>query len=199
MTGTPPSPRTEVVWDLFVRLFHWTVVGGFAVAYITEGEPLTLHVWAGYVVAAAVLLRIVWGFIGSPHARFSDFVFPAGKVFSYLRDELRFRAKRHLGHSPAGGAMVIALLLGLSAISVSGMTLLAVHDGEGPLAAFISQAPPVQGEESPAVEAWEEIHEVFATLTLILVIFHVAGVALASHSHKENLVAAMIDGRKRPN
>lgn len=211
MPNGPRNTRTELVWDTLVRLFHWTLVLGFFVAYFTEGEPLTLHVWAGYVVGSVVLLRIVWGFVGSPHARFSDFVFPAKRVVSYIVDELRFRARRYLGHSPAGGAMVIALLVMLLATTGSGLTLFALHEGQGPFSAFIGQsvesdptsvvAAPTDSEdagESLTVELWEEVHELLANLTLILVILHVAGVALASYAHKENLIAAMFDGKKRP-
>ena len=203
-----PNGKTEIVWDVFVRVFHWSVVAGFAVAYISEGEPLTLHTWAGYVIAALVALRIVWGFIGPRYARFSDFVFPLGRVLSYLREELSFRAKRYIGHSPAGGAMVIALLATLTLTTASGMSLLALSKGHGPLSSFIAQAENTsprtsragedEGEnESPIVEAWEEIHETLANVCLVLVILHVGGVVLASIAHKENLPAAMIHGRKR--
>ena len=102
------------MWDAFVRLFHWSVAVGFFVAYFTEDGPLTLHVWAGYVVGVLVVLRIVWGFIGPEHARFSSFIFPPGTVLRYLWDLLLGRAKRYLGHSPGGGAMVLVLLIGLA-------------------------------------------------------------------------------------
>jgi cytochrome b len=213
MPGTRLVLRTEIVWDFLVRIFHWTLVVGFLTAYLTEGEPLTLHVWAGYVVAAVIILRIVWGFIGSPHARFSDFIFPVRQVVTHLFDELRLRASRFVGHSPAGGAMVVALLLVLLATTTSGVVLLAVHEGQGPLSSIVGKAGPDlksnraptlattakdKERENPTVEFWEETHELFANLALILVILHIGGVVLASFAHKENLVTAMIDGRKRP-
>jgi cytochrome b len=207
------TARTELVWDVIVRAFHWTLVTGFLIAYFSEGEPLSLHVWAGYVVGAIVLLRVVWGFIGTPHARFSDFIFPASRTLSYLADEMRFRAQRFLGHSPAGGAMVIALLLALFATTTSGTILLAVHEGQGPLSSLISRADvsasksnevdsstavSKEEREDSSTELWEEAHELMANLTLFLVVLHVGGVMLASYSHKENLIAAMLNGRKRP-
>ena len=214
--------RTEPVWDVAVRIFHWTLVVGFFTAYFTEGEPLSLHVWAGYVVCSLVLLRIVWGFVGSRHARFSDFVFPLRRVLADLADSLRLRAPRFIGHSPAGGAMILALLVMLTGTTLTGMAFYAVDDGKGPLSFILARGVstavdpaavprPVaekgdqaededdeDGNKSPDAEFWEEAHELFANATPILVILHIGGVALASLSHRENLVRAMIDGRKRP-
>lgn len=102
---------TVRIWDPFVRLIHWTVAIGFFVAYLTEDDVLSVHVWAGYVVGALVLVRIVWGFIGTRHARFTDFIYRPRTVLTYMRDLPRARSKRYLGHSPAGGTMVIALLM----------------------------------------------------------------------------------------
>lgn len=213
MTDAAAAQPAIKVWDLFVRLFHWTVVIGFFVAYFTEGEPLLLHIWAGYVVCTAVVLRIVWGFIGTPHARFSDFVFPAKTVIAHALDEVRLSGKRYIGHNPAGGAMIIALLVMLLAVTSSGAVLLAIDKGQGPLSGVIArvEAPANaavsadKGEDehehepkSAAAEAAEEFHEIMVNLTLFLVIVHVAGVVVASLAHKENLVASMLHGRKRP-
>ena len=98
------------IWDPFVRLSHWIVALGFFVAYLTEDDLLTVHVWAGYVVGGLVVLRLIWGFIGPRHARFTDFVYGPRSVLSYLLDLVLFRAKRYLGHSPAGGSMAPSLL-----------------------------------------------------------------------------------------
>ena len=199
------------VWDAFVRLFHWSVAVGFFVAYFTEDGPLTLHVWAGYVVGVLVVLRIVWGFIGPEHARFSSFIFPPGTVLRYLWDLLLGRAKRYLGHSPGGGAMVLVLLIGLLGTVGTGLVLYAIEENAGPLAPFVSSASPPE-QAQPAFERksdegyeraegsgefWEEVHEVTANVVLVLVLLHVAGVLLASYVHRENLTRAMITGRKR--
>ena len=192
------------VWDVCVRLFHWSVAVGFFVAYFSE-DALTLHVWAGYVVGALVVLRIVWGFIGPEHARFSSFIYPPGTVLRYLWELLVGRARRYLGHSPGGGAMVLLLLIGLLGTVGTGLDLYAIEENAGPLAALVSSgSPPGQAEGEEAYEGaegsgefWEEFHEVLANLMLVLVVLHIAGVLLASYVHHENLTRAMVTGRKR--
>lgn len=200
--GSIQPSATVKTWDVFVRIFHWTVAVSFFVAYFTEDEFLTLHVWAGYVIGALVVLRIVWGFVGPKHARFSDFLYSPFKVLQYMVDLAGFRARRYLGHSPAGGAMTFAMLLGLLLTVAAGLELYAVEENAGPLAAF--SAPTAAGQESPQPLArgdeeqfWEELHEVLANVMLALVVLHVAGVALASVVHRENLAKAMVTGRKR--
>ncbi len=179
------------VWDPLVRIFHWSLVVAFFVAYFTEDELLDLHVLAGYTVAGLVAFRLVWGLVGPRHARFSDFVYPPGEVFGYLGDLLRSRARRYLGHSPAGGAMVIALLAMLVVVSISGVAVYALEEGAGPLAPWLAGG----GEELEDVV--EEIHEIASNLTLVLVILHIAGVLLSSRVHGENLVRAMFTGYKK--
>jgi cytochrome b len=184
---TPRQDQTWV-WDPFVRIFHWSLVVAFAVAYLVE-EPLTTHVWAGYVVGILVVTRVVWGFFGAGHARFSDFAYSPAEVVSYLRDMIGSRAKRYLGHSPGGAAMVFTLLVCLAATVVTGLIVYGGEHQAGPLAGIFSK------ETSEAVE---EAHALCANITLALVFFHLVGVALASFSHHENLVRAMIIGFKRP-
>lgn len=205
------------VWDPLVRIGHWVLVAGFATAYLTEGESEWLHAWAGYAIAITVAIRIVWGLVGPRHARFSDFVTGPARVIGYLRDLVAGRARRHLGHSPAGGAMTIALLLALGATAVSGMATLAAEEGRGPLAGLVTpQAGEGRGtsetwsvfpsgdedadyEEREGEESvWAEIHEVAANLTLVLIVLHIGGVVLASIVHRENLPRSMVTGLKRP-
>ena len=212
-------PTQILVWDGFVRFGHWLLVLLFFVAYFTEDDALTLHSWAGYGVLIYIFIRVVWGFVGSRHARFSDFLFAPFTAAGYMKDLLRFQARRYIGHSPAGAYMVFALLVGLALTSVSGVALLAVEENAGPLAPWLGrsaaleapssgltltpQAQASSGEESSrrqgsaSAEALEEAHEVLANLTLVLVILHVAGVILASVAHRENLARAMVTGRKR--
>ena len=184
------TPSEVRVWDAFVRVAHWLLVAGFFVAYFTEDDLLTVHVWAGYLVGAIVLLRVAWGFVGPEYARFSSFAYGPGKAVRYLVGLLRRHAARYLGHSPAGGAMVILLLICLAATVWSGLTVYAYDRGAGPLAGVFIKG----GAEE---EFWEELHEFMANFTLVLVGLHIAGVALASFSHRENLVRAMVTGYKR--
>ena len=129
------------VWDPFVRVAHWSVALGFFVAYLSE-DALAIHVWAGYVVGVVVAARILWGFLGPQHARFSDFLTSPWVALGYFLDLLRGNSRRYLGHSPAGGLMVVALLGMLSLITLSGLTLYALDDGAGPFATFIAREAP---------------------------------------------------------
>lgn len=200
--------RTKV-WDVFVRLFHWTLVLAFFIAYFTEPEDagFAVHVWAGYLVGGLIVLRVMWGFVGTKHARFGDFAFAPAHALRYLVDLARGRAKRHIGHSPAGAWMVYLLLVTLAATVLTGMGALAAEKHAGPLAPLFaaSQADAPGVSSTPAAsherseDVLEEVHELLANLALLLVALHILGVVVASVSHRENLVRAMITGRKRAN
>jgi cytochrome b len=188
----PPSDAPFVlVWDPLVRLFHWSLALGFTLAYLTEDDLLTLHVWAGYLVLGLIAVRFVWGFVGTRHARWTDFVQPPHVIAAYLQDVARLRGARHLGHNPAGGAMIVALLLSLTLTGLTGLALYGAQELSGPLAPVMSGLPPGWAH------ALEDVHEVLANLTLALVGLHLAGVALASLQHGDNLVKSMITGYKR--
>lgn len=172
-----PQTKTVRVWDPFVRVFHWSLVGLFAVAFVTGDEIEWLHIRLGYAIAALVALRVVWGFVGTRHARFGDFVRPPGEIAAYSGQALRFRAPRHLGHNPAGGAMVLALLVMIAGIAATG---------------FAMTTDAFWGSQ------WvEDLHEGLVYTTMGLIALHVAGVVFSSLEHGENLVKAMITGRKR--
>lgn len=175
--GGATPPATVKVWDPFVRVFHWSLATLFVVAYLTGDEIEKVHIAAGYTIAALVALRILWGFIGPAHARFGNFVRTPRETLAYLRDVALLRAPRYLGHNPAGAAMIIALLVSLTGTCITG---------------YMMTTQAYWG-----AKAVEEIHEVLANLTVGLVIFHVLGVLFASFEHRENLVKAMITGRKR--
>ena len=198
------DPNEVKVWDIVVRVGHWSLVVLFAAAYLTgEIEVKTLHAWAGYAIIGIVLFRIVWGFVGTRHARFSDFVFGWTETAAYARSLLTPRPKHYLGHNPLGGWMVVALLATVLLVSWTGLELYAA-EGKGPLAetqltiVAPAQAHDRDGDGNDDHESlWEEAHELFAHLSLLLVLLHVAGVIVASLIHRENLVRAMITGRKR--
>ena len=188
MSLSDHSESSIIVWGVFIRFFHWSLVAAFTIAYLTEGDWLLPHVWAGYFIALLIAMRLVWGIIGVRHARFTNFVKPPPVVKAYLIDLVHGRAERYIGHNPAGGAMVIALLSALLMITISGMALYG-SEGHGPLngtwLAAISE------------DLLEEVHEFFVNFTLILIGLHILGVAHASLIHRENLVRAMWRGRKR--
>jgi len=196
------SSTTQVievkVWDLFVRVFHWSLATAVLIAWATD-EPIWLHSWLGYLAAILVVLRVIWGFIGAEQARFISFVRGPKLVSDYLAGLIRFSSPRFLGHSPAGGAMIIALLIMIAATAGTGMANLAADRGEGPLAGVIEKVerpPRVPGRPRPQL-FWKQVHETIANITLVLIVLHVLGVAAASIAHHENLVWAMITGRKR--
>lgn len=166
------------MWDPLVRIFHWTLVFAVTLAYLTGDELETIHVWMGYLVGGLLAFRVVWGFVGPRYARFSDFVRPRAEIVAYLKALPTGKAKRYLGHNPAGGAMILALLVSLALTVVTGLVTLEIGDhGIG--------------------KAVKEVHEFFANFTMLLVLVHILGVAASSLLHGENLVRAMITGRKR--
>lgn len=165
------------VWDPLVRLFHWLLVAAFAVAWLSAEEWQNVHELAGYTVMGLIVFRLLWGLVGSRYARFRQFVRPPATTIAYIKDLRRGRERRHLGHNPAGAAMIIALLGGLALLTTSG---------------WLSTL-----ELGHAVDWLEEIHELMANLLLTLVVLHVGGVLLASYRHRENLTRAMVNGKKR--
>ncbi|MBR0701232.1 cytochrome b/b6 domain-containing protein [Bradyrhizobium diazoefficiens] len=177
VAGGAMPPATIKVWDPFVRVFHWSLAGLFLLAYATGDEIEKVHIAAGYAIAGLLALRIVWGFVGPHHARFSDFVRSPRAVLTHLRDVALLRAPRYLGHNPAGGMMVVALIVTLLGTCTTG---------------YMMTTGSFWGAK------WvEEVHETFAHITIGLVVVHVLGVLVASFEHRESLVTAMITGRKR--
>lgn len=165
------------VWDPLVRLAHWTFAVGCAAAFLTE-ENRSIHKIVGYVVLGALAARLLWGFVGTKHARFANFVRGPQAVLSYVRAMLRGQEPHYEGHNPLGAVMIVALLLLLATITLSGwMTTLDMFWG---------------------VDWVEELHEVSADALLWIVPLHVAGVIFTSLRQRENLVVAMITGRKAP-
>ncbi len=185
------TDRQIKVWDLPVRIFHWSLAASFLVAYITEDHFMSLHSLAGYLIGGLILFRLIWGFIGTDYARFSDFAYPATRVVAYLKRVISFKAEHYTGHNPAGGAMVFALLISLALTVLTGLVAYGGEQASGPFAGVMASMP------HAVEEAAEEVHEFFANFTLLLVLLHLMGVLLASLQHRENLVRSMVTGFKR--
>lgn len=168
--------QTIRVWDLPTRVFHWGLVVSFTGAYLTGEFELQgdLHAVFGYSVLLLIGFRLVWGVLGSRYARFSSFVRGPAAIVRYLMSLLSGQPEHHVGHNPAG-AVAIVLLLGLGLLVTSAG--LATLNGLGG-------------------EWFEEIHEIAGQLMLAVVGVHLVGVVVGSLAHRENLVRAMITGRK---
>lgn len=165
------------VWDLGVRLFHWSLVTMVTLTYLFD-DPRKLHRTLGYIVIGLIAFRLIWGFVGTSHARFTSFVPGPRQLIGYLRNMVKGREARYLGHNPAGAAMIVMLLLTLTGVGASGYMM---------------------GMDAYFGEEWvEELHETFVNLLLVLVACHVGGVVFSSWRHRENLVASMITGKKDP-
>jgi cytochrome b len=175
--GAAPAARrrTLPVWDPLVRVLHWAIAALVLTAFLSS-DARHFHMAVGYIAVGLAALRIAWGFVGSRHARFTDFVRAPRTVLAYLGALARFRAPRHLGHNPAGGAMILALLGLIALAGISG---------------WLSQT-----------NAWfgvlwvEDVHAFAGNAIIFLAILHVAGVLVSSLAHGENLVRAMLTGRK---
>ena len=177
MNATSESRAERVlVWDLPVRIFHWLTVASFAGAWLTaESESWRLvHVTLGYTMAALVAFRIVWGFAGTRHARFASFVKGPSAVIAYVKSMFAGRPLHFIGHNPAGAVAIVALLALAVLVTATGYASYSEVGGE-----------------------WlEEAHEAAANAMFAVVIVHLAGVAIGSMVHGENLVRPMFTGRK---
>lgn len=182
------NPSTVKAWDPLVRVFHWSLVFFFLLAFVTEDDWMSVHVWAGYAVSMLIGFRLFWGLVGTRNARFATFVKSPKVVMRHLRDMLSLKPPHYLGHNPVAAVMVVALLLSITVVAFSGMVLIA-SEGEGPLAGTLFAS--LNGD------AMEEVHEFFANFTLLLVFAHVAGVVVSSLLEGENLARSMITGRKK--
>jgi len=188
MSSQDADSSTVKVWDPLVRVFHWGLVFFFLITFITEDDWLNLHVLAGYAVSFLIGFRLLWGLVGTRNARFSTFVKSPAVMMTYLKSMLSFKVPHYLGHNPLGAAMVVVLLLSVALVAFTGMTMVA-SEGQGPLAGtFFS---------SWGGERMEDVHEFFANFTLLMVLAHVSGVLVSSLLEGENLVKAMVTGRKK--
>ncbi len=171
------APTDIKIWDVFVRMFHWSVATLFLLDFwvLEDGDPP--HEWAGYALLVLVLMRVVWGFIGSHHARFSSFFPTPARVKQHLIDLKAKQIDPAEGHNPLGGAMVLLLLFMLILVGVSGW---------------------MQTWDKYWGEDWvENLHETSAEITMILVVIHVAAVFIMTKLTGIPLLRTMLTG-KRP-
>lgn len=165
------------VWDIFVRVFHWSLVLFFvANAFLVDDES-DLHIWIGYAVAALVAARLIWGVVGTSHARFSDFPPSVAGAMTQLKDLATGRKRLHLGHTPLGALMIYNLLLTLIVICVSG---------------YLMTTDMFWGTE------WtEELHEAAVSWAEFSILLHIGGVLYETVRSGINLPAAMVTGYKK--
>jgi cytochrome b len=164
------------VWDPLVRLFHWSLAACVFGAFLVE-EGGIAHRWLGYIALGLVVFRLLWGVVGSRHARFGDWVRGPRAVAAYLRERLAGRSRRRLGHNPAAGAMILVLLATVTAVGMTGWML--------------------TWDRFLDVEWLEELHELLAWGLLGLIGLHVLAAIVESVHYRENLIASMVHGRKR--
>lgn len=180
------------VWDMAIRLFHWTLVPGLVTAYISgEVHASEIHVLTGYALCVLLAIRLYWGFRGTQYARFRSFIFSAVETREYVRSMFGGHPKHYFGHNPAGALNVFALLATVLLLLVTGLATLSVIDFEGPL---LFMANLVSDEASYSIR---HIHEFIPNIGLALVALHLMGVVAGSIQHRENLVKAMITGKKK--
>ncbi|WP_168075213.1 cytochrome b/b6 domain-containing protein [Caulobacter sp. SSI4214] len=175
--SAPPEAQRVKVWDPLVRVFHWTLALGCITNLTVLRDAEAPHRYVGYAVATALVVRLLWGVIGTPHARFADFVTTPRRLLGYLKALLRGREPRYIGHNPAGAVMMLALMgLGATCAATGWMMGLDAFWGDRRV---------------------EAIHEVAANLILVMAVVHVLAALVESWRHRENLVGAMITGLKR--
>ncbi|MET3999997.1 cytochrome b/b6 domain-containing protein [Marinobacterium sp. MBR-109] len=207
MTEHSAKLERKPVWDIYVRLFHWTLAASVLFAwwsgttggYVNETfnllglslslkfDVMTWHMYAGYTVLTLVLFRLMWGFAGSHHARFSEFVHSPVTTARYALQMLQRREPHHLGHNPLGGWMVVALLLLTAAQASTGLFANDEVFIEGPLASLVSSSMSVE------ITRW---HRWLFDILLIAIGLHLLGVIYHQLFKREKLVQAMLHGRK---
>ena len=176
MNSTETEITSVKVWDWPVRVFHWTLAASVIGAYVTgESEDFErLHHTLGWVAAGLIAFRVVWGLVGTRYARFSEFIRGPAQVWAYIKSLRSGQPQHFVGHNPVGAVAVILLM---------GLTALSIYTGWLALA-----------EDAP--EWLEEAHEIAANTLITVVLVHVIGVLWSSRTHGENLLKAMLTGRK---
>jgi cytochrome b len=177
------------VWDLPTRLFHWGILLAAVTSYVSiKLNWMQTHFFAGYTMITLLLFRLAWGLIGSDTARFARFLKGPAAVTGYLRHLFRPETDNQVGHNPAGGWMVMLLLL---AMAVQAATGLFSNDDvlfEGPLAHLAGK---------PLSNRISGIHSFNVNICLTLIGLHVLAVILYRFIKKQDLIGPMISGKKK--
>lgn len=164
------SINTVQVWDIFVRAFHWLLVCAFFGAYFSaQYKQIVLHEMIGYGLIVLLFFRLLWGFFGSPYARFKSFIFSPRETLDYLKTLRAGSPKHYFGHNPLGALMVFTLLSVLGVLVLSGLISLAGIEFEGPLQSLVVNLTDAD------VYFVQNLYEFLATTMLFLVFFHVSG------------------------
>ncbi len=181
--------QRTLIWDLPTRLFHWTLATSFALAWLTsEGDRWrSIHVFVGYLMLALVVFRLTWGFAGSHFSRFSTFWFGPRETAVYLKQVVRGRADRHVGHNPAGSLAIYVLLALAVLVGLTGIVTLGGDEQHGLAATWFSFSQAL---------LLKKVHKAGAILMLLVVFGHIAGVVVESFLHRENLARSMVTGFK---
>ena len=164
------------VWDPFVRIFHWTTALLFLANFTVIEDDSALHNYAGYLLFALVLLRLVWGLLGTQHARFSAFWPSRSEIVAHLKGLFTGHNEPQLSHNPLGALMVYNLLATLVLISATGIMM--------------------ESDAFWGLDWVEALHEFFANYAMLCVGAHVLGVLFETRRSKVNLIRAMVTGRK---
>ena len=174
--NTTVSIKKVRVWDKFVRIFHWSLVACVLANFFVIDDGETAHQWLGYTASILVCARIVWGFIGSRHARFSDFFPTPAAIRQHLRDMMSGSKEHHDGHNPLRAVVMLSMLVIVLSLGATG---------------YLQTTDAFWGEE------WlQELHEGLASALIALAGFHALAAIVMSRIERTNLVAAMITGVK---
>lgn len=178
-----------MVWDLFIRIFHWMLVVLIAIQFFSE-EVLTIHSELGYIIMILIVGRVVWGFIGSKHARFSSFPLSFKKNITYFKGVLSGKPISYKGHNPPGAIVTILFLITIIMIIVTGSITLATIHFEGFL------VPSLLFMDDETSFFIKDLHHTFTNILLFLISVHVLGVLLACFQHRKNFIKSMFTGEK---
>jgi cytochrome b len=176
MSAPTACESSRPVWDRFVRLFHWTLVGCVLLNFFILEEGEAFHLWAGYLATALVIARIVWGFIGSRHARFTDFFPTPSRLKQHVRAVRTGQPEHHWGHNPLGALMMLALMALVLSIGLTGW---------------------MQGTDAYFGEEWlQDLHRYLANALMTLVGLHAAAALIMGRIERTRLIKAMVTGVK---